>query len=253
MSVIFDKEIKRRINDEGLIEDHTDSNIQGASYDMRLGSECAKDGELLDLEKEGTLKVYPGEFALLTTFEKLKFPKNMVGRNGIMSKWAKRGIVSLFSPQVDPGFVGMLIVPVFNAGDKEVLLRFKDSVFTVEFDIGEGEATHGWSEKNGRQTHLTSEHVQALEYNLSFYRDIFFAKNELEKLRSITDKYKREVEQLTEKQEMMEQRITIHTEKYDNEIESIRNDSKTRQPFIVMWASIISAVLIGVVLKMILK
>jgi hypothetical protein len=88
---------------------------------------------------------------LLSTYEKLNIPLNIIGHNGIMSKWAKRGLVSLFSPQIDPGFKGMLIVPVFNAGDSDVSINLNEAIFTVEFTKITTSARQGWSARHGEQ------------------------------------------------------------------------------------------------------
>ena len=133
------------------------------------------------------------------------------------------------------------------------MLRYKDDVFTIEFDIGENEASYSWAERHGEQKHISSDHVQTLENKLSFYKDIFFARSELSRIKSEVNSYKKEIEVLTEKNKSMEQKISFYSEKYDMEIESIRNDSKTRQPFLVMWAGLMTAVLVGVVLKLIFK
>lgn len=99
MSTIFDIEIKKRIREETLLQRCSEKNVWGASYDMRLGHECAKDGVIIDLRTTHTLSIMPGEFALLTTHELLNLPLNMVGRNGIMSKWAKRGLFRCLGPR----------------------------------------------------------------------------------------------------------------------------------------------------------
>lgn len=188
MTVIFDKEIKRRILDENLIQKFSYDNIWGASYDMRLGYECAKDGAVVDLKNNKIPSIMPGEFVLLTTHESLNLPLNMVGRNGIMSKWAKRGLVSLFSPQIDPGFKGILVVPVFNAGDQEVLLKHMEKVFTVEFDVDpHAQASFGWSEKMGTQDRLSADHVQMLKVSMSHTKDVASIKNRIESLQALAN------------------------------------------------------------------
>lgn len=152
MSVLVDSEIRRLVSSKGLIDPFDDASLQGASYDMRLGRRYVRDGELRLLTEESpTLVVRPGDFVLLSTLEQLRMPLNLVGHNGIMSPWAKRGLVSLFSPQIDPGFVGLLTVPVFNAGDTPVSLLMGERVFTVEFERTARSALRGWSDVHGPQ------------------------------------------------------------------------------------------------------
>ncbi len=155
MSVLIDRDIQELVNSSQLITDFEARSLEGASYDMRLGPQYIKGGEIETLtESKPSLKLLPGEFAVLRTLEELNMPANLVGHNGIMSPWAKRGLVSLFSPQIDPGFCGFLIVPVFNAGDGPIALTYKESLFTVEFVRTTAEASYKWSEKHGRQDRL---------------------------------------------------------------------------------------------------
>jgi deoxycytidine triphosphate deaminase len=152
MSVLVDSEIKDLSTQNQLISPFDPFFLQGASYDLRLGEQIARNGEIKTLvQTNPTLKIAPGEFVILSTHEKLNIPLDIIGHNGIMSKWAKRGLVSLFSPQIDPGFRGMLIVPVFNAGDSDVSINLHEAIFTVEFVKTSIPAQNGWSDKNGEQ------------------------------------------------------------------------------------------------------
>lgn len=155
MSVLVDENIERLVETKQLIEEFEKDCLQGASYDMRIGVEYMKRGEVQRFtEERPSIIMEPGEFIILTTHESLNMPNNLVGHNGIQSTWAKRGIVSLFSPQIDPGFCGILIVPLFNAGDTPVSMRFKQPVFTVEFVLTKEPASYGWSEKHGNQERI---------------------------------------------------------------------------------------------------
>jgi len=152
MSVLVDSEIEDLSTQNKLISPFDPFFLQGASYDLRLGEQIARNGEIKTLvQTNPTLKIAPGEFVILSTHEKLNIPLDIIGHNGIMSKWAKRGLVSLFSPQIDPGFRGMLIVPVFNAGDSDVSINLCEAIFTVEFVKTFIPAKNGWSDKNGEQ------------------------------------------------------------------------------------------------------
>jgi dCTP deaminase len=252
MPVIFDKEIKRRSYDHKLIDRFTEYNLWGASYDMRLGRECAKNGEVIDLEKTETLSIMPGEFALFTTYEFLNIPLNMVGRNGIMSKWAKQGVISLFSPQIDPGFEGLLIVPVFNAGDQEVLFRYMDNVFTVEFDLGEGEASFGWTARMGRQERLTADHLKMLDVKTSLYKDVLFTKGKLEALQTSVDSA---VSSFSETKGKVNE-YDKHMESFRNEINAtVQGHSKNLDIILKMlriWVPVFTAV-VGILIAVIIR
>lgn len=159
MTVLTKKNI-HNFNDtdaKPLIENFYECCLEPASYDMRLGKTYTYRGETKQLDENSqTLKIEPGDFVLLSTLEVLNMPLSLVGHNGIMSPWARRGLVSLFSPQIDPGFEGFLKVPVFNAGDAPISINLGEKIFTVEFLRTDENAESGWSEIHGRQTQMPS-------------------------------------------------------------------------------------------------
>ncbi len=149
-SVLVDYEINELVKTRSLIDCFEKRLLKGASYDLRLGREFLTSGEhgLLS-ESDPSCKLEPGQFILLTSHEELNLPKNIVGHAGLMSKWAQAGLISLFSPQIDPGFAGLIVVPLFNGGDAPISLRAGDPMFTIEFLHTSREASFGWAEKRG--------------------------------------------------------------------------------------------------------
>jgi hypothetical protein len=95
-----------------------------------------------------------GEFVLLTSLEMVDLPLNLIARIGLTSFWARRGVVALFSPQVDPGFRGVIYVPMFNAGDVPVPITYGDKLITIDFQYTTADASFGWSDRNGIQTQI---------------------------------------------------------------------------------------------------
>lgn len=133
-AVLTDIEIRRLVSECELISEFLEGSLQGASYDLRLGRECYTRGEIFILSGEHpTCRLQPGQFILLTTHEHLRLPDDVVGRVGLISRHAQRGLVPLFGTQIDPGFVGLLVVPLFNVGNAPVTLKLGDTMFTVEF------------------------------------------------------------------------------------------------------------------------
>lgn len=157
MTVLVDTEIEALVESIDLIEEFDSNSLEGASYDMRLGPKYVFQGQVQTLiEDAPSLVLDPGAFVVLSTFELLHMPLDLIGHNGIMSPWAKRGLVSLFSPQIDPGFEGVLTVPVFNAGDAPVSLDLGVKIFTVEFARTSAPASYGWSQRHGIQSRVAT-------------------------------------------------------------------------------------------------
>jgi len=148
-AVLINEDIKKLATEHDLISPFDGNLLKGASYDLRLGREFSTAGHHEELGN-GTLscKLEPGQFILLTSHECLKLPKNVVGHAGLISKWAQSGLISLFSPQIDPGFEGLIIVPLFNGGNAPISLRQGEPMFTVEFVSTTSYVATGWAESN---------------------------------------------------------------------------------------------------------
>lgn len=154
MSVLSNRDIQRMVDrtaalGQPLIAPFDVHALEGASYDMRLGALMVVGGKPRTLQTNDSHTLEPGDFVVLTTLERLWLPTGLVGHNGIMSPWARAGLVSLFSPQIDPGFVGPLEVPVFNAGDAPIILIPGHRMFTVELVRMSSLASVAWVDKHG--------------------------------------------------------------------------------------------------------
>lgn len=160
MSVLVDSEIQELTNSKNLIEQFDQSSLEGASYDLRLGSSYMRQGVIKSMTAgQPSIAIQPGEYVIITSHESLNFPLDLVAHFGLMSPWGMKGIVSLFGPQIDPGFSGILVVPIFNAGDSPVTLPFQEKMFTVEFLRTNKEAREGWAEKHQKQTRIKALHT----------------------------------------------------------------------------------------------
>jgi len=92
-----------------------------------------------------SLKLKFGEFILLTSLECLSLPDDVVAHAGLVSGRAQSGLVSLFSPQIDPGFQGRLVVVLFNAGRGPITLILGEPIFTVELVRTTRRASERWA------------------------------------------------------------------------------------------------------------
>jgi dCTP deaminase len=119
--------------------------LQQSSYDLRLGKEAyivGSDAPIFLSEDEPYLKILPGQFAILTCFEKLNLPDHIMGFITLRNNWKMQGLVNISGFHVDPTFKGILIFAVNNAGPSDIRLRLLERTFTifladVEGDIGD--------------------------------------------------------------------------------------------------------------------
>ncbi len=139
---------------------------QQSSYDLRLGSEAYLVGSdaptFLNDEDQQYLTVPPGQFAILTCYEKVNLPRNVMGFISLRNKLKMQGLVNISGFHVDPTFRGNLIFAVNNAGPSDIRLRFKESTFTIFFSEVSGDIGTPRGEQNKPLNGIPLEYVQYL-------------------------------------------------------------------------------------------
>ncbi len=117
------------------IEPFDDAALQPASYDLRVGPEAAssKRQKVVDLAAEAFVNIEPGDFVIVSTHEVLELDAWHVGRFGLMSKHARRGLIATVGPQIDPGFHGRLFVGLTNLSTKAISLAHRELFLSTEF------------------------------------------------------------------------------------------------------------------------
>jgi dCTP deaminase len=129
--------------DKPLFYDKTfdETCVQQSSYDLRLGSQAylvGADAPVFLSEKNQYLKIAPGQFALLTCFEKLDMPETLMGFISLRNKMKMQGLVNISGFHVDPTFRGRLVFAVNNVGPSDIQLRFRERTFMIFFARVEG-------------------------------------------------------------------------------------------------------------------
>ncbi|HZL14114.1 MAG TPA: dCTP deaminase [Verrucomicrobiae bacterium] len=116
------------------ITPYDESQIQGASYDLRVGDQggTTSGKKLVRINETGFLTIKPGDFAIIITLEQINLGAQYVGRFGLRSKFARKGLIATTGPQIDPGFHGRLIVGLTNLSPKPISISHKDDFLSVE-------------------------------------------------------------------------------------------------------------------------
>jgi dCTP deaminase len=130
--------------DKPLFYDNTfdEKCIQQSSYDLRLGSQAylvGADAPVFLSENNQYLKIPPGQFALLTCFEKLDIPESLMGFISLRNKMKMQGLVNISGFHVDPSFKGRLVFAVNNVGPSDIQLQFKEPTFMIFFARVDGD------------------------------------------------------------------------------------------------------------------
>lgn len=117
------------------IEPFDERQLEPATYDLRVGPQgvTTSKKELVDLRSAGYLAIAPGDFAIVTVHERLEMGDRHVGRFGLRSKYARKGLLATTGPQIDPGYCGRLTVGLTNLTPKTISLPYKDDLLSVEY------------------------------------------------------------------------------------------------------------------------
>lgn len=150
MALLTDIEIKEAIQSGEIEIDPLDEEkcLQGSSYDMRLGkrgivtrSVTLEDlkGKIqreeikeINIEKEESINIPGGSFALVSTLERIKLSKLYAGHIGMRSYYVRKGLALLSGIQIDPGWDAPLILGLANLSPRTVTVDFGDEICTIE-------------------------------------------------------------------------------------------------------------------------
>lgn len=148
------------------VREEVENLVQEASLELRLGQEVfiTKDRVPKLLAPEDQYVSIPsGEFALLTTEEKLSIPGDLTAFISIKLRYKILGLVNISGFHVDPLFKGRIVFSVYNVGPVDIVLRYNDPIFLIFFATV---STRVEGNRKGNefqnQEHLKTETVMSL-------------------------------------------------------------------------------------------
>jgi dUTPase len=106
--------------------------------------------------------VQPGDFAIVEVLEEIRLGPQYVGRFGLRSKYARKGIIAAAGPQIDPGFHGRLMLGLTNLTPRPVSIPYKDDFVSVEFHRLEQATTQPYNGPYQGRVHLGPEEIEAI-------------------------------------------------------------------------------------------
>ena len=163
--ILVDEEIKEAVsNGEVKIIGFSDKCLQPASYDLRVGEEAftSSSGQIINTKSDGFLEIQPGDFALVMTHEKLSIPSHMLGRFGLRSVFARMGLLSTAGPQVDPGFIGKLVIGLVNFSSQSIKLSYLEPFCTLELHRLTRQVKNPYIGPYQGQEHLTDKIISEI-------------------------------------------------------------------------------------------
>jgi dCTP deaminase len=163
--VLTDTEIRRVTQSAELgLDPFEEASLQPASYDFRVGDSAfvSSGREMVDLPQRGVLVVEPGEFVVLESLETIDMSTTFAAQLGLRSEYARRGLLMLSGPQIDPGFKGKLVVRLVNLAPNSVALPYKAPFLTVQFFRLSEPVARPYSGPRQGQTGITDHDIQEL-------------------------------------------------------------------------------------------
>ncbi len=163
--ILTDRMLEQAFADGKLkIEPYDGQCIQPASYDLGVGSQAitSSSRRKIDVKADGFVEIDAGDFAIVVTEEVITLDNQHVGRFGLRSVWARRGLIATTGPQIDPGFSGRLKVGLTNLSSKKIALSHLEHFLTVEFHHLSEPVKMPYSGPYQKQTTLSPEDLSAV-------------------------------------------------------------------------------------------
>jgi deoxycytidine triphosphate deaminase len=149
MALLTDIEIKDAINrGEIEIEPFEEKCLKGCSYDLRLGKRGIvtrsvtleelkgkiqrEEVKEINIEKEESVSIPGGAFALVNTLERIKISTLYAGHIGMRSYYVRKGLALLSGLQIDPGWDAPLVLGLANLSPRTITLDYGDEICTIE-------------------------------------------------------------------------------------------------------------------------
>jgi deoxycytidine triphosphate deaminase len=197
--VLLNDEIKRLIDCWRLIEDSDIELIQPAGYDARIGVEYYKDGQLLavDLARNPWIEIPPNDMVLVSTWETLNMPNNVVARYYLRQGLTWKGLILLGAGQIDPGYHGKIFGLLYNFSKNCVRVGYGEHIFTLEFCYTTPPTEHSRAYQ-GRYQKATSL-LSILPVGLTVDSGTEAIKERLAELSNDVKNYRQESEKLNER------------------------------------------------------
>lgn len=149
---------------EIVIDPFENSQVQPASYDLRIGEQgiTTSGKRVVNLRETGYLAMEPGDVAIVTILERLQLSTLYAARLGLRSKYVRKGLIASMGLQVDPGFSGELNVTLVNLTPQSITLPYKDDFVSVEFHKLEAPSIHPYKGPYQGQKGLGPEEIAAI-------------------------------------------------------------------------------------------
>lgn len=147
MGVLSDADLLQwRAKGELEIEPFVPKNLTPNGYDVTI-DEVAVPSQGLSV-KEGIAQVPPLTRFAVSTRERVRLGRHLVGQIWLRTTWARRGVVASFG-MIDAGFAGTLTFGAFNASEAPLEIPIGDRFAQLLFSELESPASETYDKRSG--------------------------------------------------------------------------------------------------------
>ena len=147
-----------------VINPFEEEQVQAATYDLRVGEQGATTStkKIINIKEMGYILLQPGDFGVITVLEEIRLGPQYVGRIGLRSKYARKGLIATTGPQIDPGYHGRIIVGITNLTPNPISLPYKDDFISIEIHRLEQPTNKPYSGPYQDRLRLGPEEIEAI-------------------------------------------------------------------------------------------
>jgi deoxycytidine triphosphate deaminase len=149
--ILTDREIKDRVQKQGILEFHDPARIKYCGYELTLGKVISpKTGRLHWVEDQpkrslrnlltatNCYVIEPSEMLIIVTKESLKMPADLCATYGQLNRLANHGLMILNTSIVEPGYHGPLSCVFVNFSSQRQVLAAGESIAKLNFQTLSG-------------------------------------------------------------------------------------------------------------------
>ena len=135
MTILSDRTIRQRLEDDLVIYPINDQDIQPCSVDLHLADGLVDlDGKTYSIRYADYI-LQPNEFILASTLERVRIPHDLVGIVEGKSSIGRLGITAhVTAGYIDAGFEGNITLEIANLSQKPFRLEYNMSICQIVFE-----------------------------------------------------------------------------------------------------------------------
>lgn len=131
--VLLSDEIEFYCQNYKLVDPYEPKNLMAASYELRVGDKYAIGKTIHTISRGGVLEIPKFEVMVIEILETINMPDFLIGRWNIRTRWAYAGLIWVGGPQVNPGYRGRIMCPLWNLSNRPIKIPWGEAIAVMDF------------------------------------------------------------------------------------------------------------------------